>query len=133
MDKGSQAERDERNAIRGVGRQRGTSADEIIAGTRSYARGYGERSAGMKPGTYVVSCDWCQGRPGLMRRCGTQFETCHKCHGTGTLTVNGERHGDKAKRKEAWQDFKDGLLYMGIVVLILTGIVVAIITRAKAW
>lgn len=40
----------------------------------------------MNDGSYVVSCDGCQGS-GSDRGCGTLYRLCPKCDGTGVLTV----------------------------------------------
>ena len=63
-----------------------------------YAPDYGQRKAGMKPGTYVASCDWCRGE-GLQKIANLPTQRCMKCDGSGVLVINGERWGDAEKRQ----------------------------------
>lgn len=89
-----------------------------IEGRRVYREDFGQRTAGMKPGTYVVRCDWCNG-VGNVRIANLPFERCIKCEGVGNLIINGSRQGDQEKRLAHDHDHSENHPIMGAIGLIL--------------
>lgn len=100
MEKSGEKSGTEPLAVRGISRGYRSPADQIIAGTRAYpGPAFAQREAGMKAGTYVVTCDACRGM-GVIRIGQQPLEPCEKCAGEGVLTIHGEREDDSMLRAQ---------------------------------
>ncbi len=113
MDKGSG---DERIFLEPIDREPSRKG----AQRKTSAPDYGQRQAGMRPGTYIVTCDWCKGS-GMPTFLPSEMldAKCIKCDGSGVITINGERHGDAAARRTAAHRHRENNMVIGAIGLIL--------------